>query len=49
MEYEFLTCESFKYLGAIVTEKNDTNIETKARLVANNGVCSLYKKFCISE
>jgi hypothetical protein len=27
MEYEFPTCENFKYLGAVVTEKNDTAVK----------------------
>jgi hypothetical protein len=31
MEYEFPTCESFKYEGVVVTEKNETTMKMKAR------------------
>jgi hypothetical protein len=34
LDYEFLTGNNFKYLGAVVTEKNYTNIEIKAILAA---------------
>jgi hypothetical protein len=36
MGRDFPTCDSFKYLGAIVTEASDTNAEVKARIAAGN-------------
>jgi hypothetical protein len=36
MEYEFRTCKSFKYEGAVVTEKNETTVKMKVRKVADN-------------
>jgi hypothetical protein len=36
LEYEFPTCESMKYLGVVVAEKNDTTVEINARKVAGN-------------
>jgi hypothetical protein len=36
MKYEVPTCESFKYLGAKLREKNSTNVEVKARIAAGN-------------
>jgi hypothetical protein len=36
MVYEFSTCKSFTYLVEVVTEKNDTTVEIKARIVAGN-------------
>jgi hypothetical protein len=36
VEYEFPTCKCFKYLGEVVTEKNDTTVEIKARIVTGN-------------
>jgi hypothetical protein len=36
MEYELPSSESFKYLGAIVTDRNVTNVEIKARIGAGN-------------
>jgi hypothetical protein len=36
LDFEFLTGNNFKYLGAVVAETYDTNIETKAILAAAN-------------